>query len=38
MDVSIASFYNERKKTIKLAKWGTPKKILKRYSNLDMLK
>jgi hypothetical protein len=28
MDVSIASYYIEtKKKTIKVAKWGTPKKI-----------
>jgi hypothetical protein len=29
MDVSIASYYIERK-TIKVAKWGTPKKIFKK--------
>ncbi len=32
MDVSDASYYisNEKKKRIKVAKWGTPKKYLKK--------
>jgi hypothetical protein len=29
MDVSVASYYIE-KKTIKVAKWGTPKKYFKK--------
>jgi hypothetical protein len=29
MDVSVASYYIERK-TVKMAKWGTPKKYLKK--------
>jgi hypothetical protein len=30
MDVSNASYYKERKKRKKVAKWGTPKKYLKK--------
>jgi hypothetical protein len=38
MDVSDASYYNSKKKEVKVAKWGTPKKNLSKSNNIIVVK